>query len=129
MPRRNLTNSVSANPLSNLPSTSRAPLLHRAQAADQSQQRCLARTGWPGHDDDFAGHHFQVVVEEHLLACFALAVIVVQMLNADEGTHRVVRACHGVQGELGIHQNTSAGSDTWTFRTASNPADDAHGSK
>ena len=83
-----------------------AAFLHRAQRADERQQRGLARARRAGHDDDLAAGHREVVVEEHLLLQLALAKIVLQL--ADPHGVAVVVAASGRRAGRGTDDSGRA---------------------
>ena len=60
-------------------------VLQCAEPADERENRCLPGPGRPAHDDEFAGHHFEVVVEENLRPRVALAEVVVHPRDAEDG--------------------------------------------
>ena len=57
--------------------------LQRAQPADEREKRRFTGAGRPAHDDEFAGHHFERVVEEDLRARVAGAEVVVHSADAE----------------------------------------------
>ena len=100
-----------------------AAFLHRAQGADQGQERRLAGARGTGHHDQLARRNVDPVVEQHLVARHTLAVKVVEPVHhhdrrrcdrrGDWGRHRSRRV-----GDHRAHQNTAAGSARITRPTA-----------
>ncbi len=97
-------------------------LMHRAQGADQGQQRGLAGARGAGHHDELARRDLDPVVEQDLIARDTLAVIVVERVDRHDRRRRrrdFGRARGRSFGDhRGAHQNTSAGSAATTRRTA-----------
>src|SRR6516225_3172170 len=92
--------------------------LDRPQAAAQGEQRGFSRSGRAGHDDNLAGHHFQVVLEQDLLARFPFAEIMAYPIDSD---YRHLIGKGRAFLESGTHENTSAGSALMTFCKAKKP--------
>ena len=88
-------------------------VLHRAQRADQTEQRRLAGPRGPRHDDKLARRDIEPIVEQNLVAGRALAEMMIEVRDLDEGWPEIAAV---------EHQKTSAGSATMTRRIAINPA-------
>src|SRR5262249_9729807 len=84
--------------------------LHRPQRADQGQQGRLPGSGGAGHDDELTGFNLDAVVEQDLIARFAVAEEIIDVVDP-YGRARLVGARIG-------HQKTSAGSAASTRRIA-----------